>query len=223
MSQYPSLFLKNQFGETINAYVVGGSQTIDCNFIVDSTNGNGLGIRSLKGSPLVSNVYMHTSATPAAGNPNPEAGLILVELAQGFSGYVGGYGGFGSPVSGTPINVTTGVTAGLAYVITSLGTTSTAQWQVLGVPTNQTPAVGLAFVASATVTATGTGTIEVPAAAGSTVGYLDIIGDPNQSCLPSGGGYFVSRCMQNGAIATPANNSVVQLRIVMLQAPANLL
>jgi len=41
---------------------------IDMNFIVDSTNGNGLGIRSLKG-PTVANVYMQTTATPAKGNP----------------------------------------------------------------------------------------------------------------------------------------------------------
>lgn len=40
---------------------------IDLNFVVDSTNGNGLGIRSLKG-PLVANVYMQ-SATPSASNP----------------------------------------------------------------------------------------------------------------------------------------------------------
>jgi hypothetical protein len=35
---------------------------IDFNFIVDSTNGNGLGQRSLKGA-YVKNVYMHTSAS----------------------------------------------------------------------------------------------------------------------------------------------------------------
>lgn len=45
---------------------------LDCNFIVDSTNGNGLGIRSLKG-PAIKDVFMHTSATPAPGNPNPSA------------------------------------------------------------------------------------------------------------------------------------------------------
>ena len=40
---------------------------LDCNFVVDSTNGNGLGIRSLKG-PAVANVYMQSSA-PSAKNP----------------------------------------------------------------------------------------------------------------------------------------------------------
>src|SRR5580698_1169620 len=76
-SAYPSLVLKNQFGETSINVLQGGSNQIDCNFIVDSSNGNGLGIRSLKGSGCAS-VYMHTSATPAAGNPNPASGYILV-------------------------------------------------------------------------------------------------------------------------------------------------
>lgn len=35
---------------------------IDCNFIVDSTNGNGLGIRSLKSNGFIRNVFMNTSA-----------------------------------------------------------------------------------------------------------------------------------------------------------------
>ena len=40
---------------------------LDCNFVVDSTNGNGLGIRSLKG-PTIANVYMQSSA-PISSNP----------------------------------------------------------------------------------------------------------------------------------------------------------
>ena len=52
---------------------------IDCNFVVDSADTGGLGIRLLKGSG-VRNVYMHTSATAAAGNPNPAAGYALIQL-----------------------------------------------------------------------------------------------------------------------------------------------
>lgn len=36
---------------------------LDCSFIVDSTNGNGLGVRSLKDSGRIQNVFMHTSAS----------------------------------------------------------------------------------------------------------------------------------------------------------------
>src|ERR1700691_3539946 len=74
---------------------------IDCNFIVDSTNGNGLGIRSLKG-PVIENVFMHTSAPLAgSGNPNPEPGVIVVQLADNYNRYLGGFSGEVSPL-GSP-------------------------------------------------------------------------------------------------------------------------
>jgi len=43
-------------------------QEVNCNFVVDSQNGNGLGIRSLKSNGYVANVFMNTSAAPA-GSP----------------------------------------------------------------------------------------------------------------------------------------------------------
>jgi len=43
--------------------------TIDCNFVVDSTNGNGLGIRSLKGSGVQA-VYMNTQNSSTPGQLN---------------------------------------------------------------------------------------------------------------------------------------------------------
>jgi len=75
---------------------------LDCNFVVDSTNGNGLGIRSLKG-PYIQNVFMHTSATPGLGNsnpstpgisvtnPNPASGTIVIQFQDNYSRlYTGG-------------------------------------------------------------------------------------------------------------------------------------
>src|ERR1700748_2627654 len=91
---------------------------LDCSFIVDSANGNGLGIRSLKGSARISSVFMHTSSTPLAGNPNPEAGVIMVTLDDNYARYLSGYSGFVSPLSGS--NTAT-LTAGHPYVITVLG------------------------------------------------------------------------------------------------------
>lgn len=41
---------------------------LDCSFVVDSTNGNGLGIRSLKGQGI-KNVYMNTLAGAPVGTP----------------------------------------------------------------------------------------------------------------------------------------------------------
>lgn len=260
---------------------------IDLNFVVDATNGNGLGIRSLKSNGYVRSVFMNTSASlvgtthtstlvdaisggtaslavgmPVQGSgipalttiativnsssitlsaatttsvsggtityqgvrsPNPAAGLALIQLKQNFNVYLGGFTGFVSPISGTPINVTTGVTAGLAYIIVTLGTTTLAQWQKLGVPAGLTPSVGMSFVAPVTTTATGTGTIEVPAASGAGISLVDVIGDPNQSINnsaidPNGGAYLLVRFLAATSssvttlIATaPAANSVVGL------------
>ncbi len=99
---------------------------IDCNFVVDSTNGNGLGIRSLKGSG-VQNVFMNTSATAGYGanhylNPNPAAGYALIQLANNYNRYCGGFSGVVAPVSGssTAINASA-LTIGNPYVITSVG------------------------------------------------------------------------------------------------------
>ena len=53
---YPNQAVQNQFGETVNQFIKGGSNQIDFNFIIDHANGNGLGNRSLKGSPLLNRV-----------------------------------------------------------------------------------------------------------------------------------------------------------------------
>lgn len=215
------------------------SQPIDIsvNFTVDSTNGNGLGIRSLKSNGWVRNVFMHTSATPGTNNnalnPNPAAGYALVQLKQNFNIYLGGFSGFVSQVSGTPILVTAGLSVGGAYVITSVGTTSLAAWQALGVPAGLTPSVGMSFVAITATAGTGTGVVEVPAVSGSGIQSIDVIGDPNQSINNSsiavnGGAYLLLRFLAPTSssvttmIATaPANGSVVGLDIRFDQSSAD--
>lgn len=216
---YPTLVLKNQFGEQSSNYILDGSSgAIDVNFIVDLANGNGLGLRSVKGN-AIKNVFMKTSSTPAAGNPNPGNGIIIVQFKQNYLGYNGGYAGFGSPVSGTPINVTTGVAAGLSYIITSLGTSTAADFHALGLGAAFTPAVGMSFVAPAIATGTGTGTIEVPKATGAGIDLIDVIGDPNLTCAPSdnSGAIIVLRCLAGSTLAAtaPADGTVIGLRFVM--------
>jgi hypothetical protein len=99
---------------------------IDCNFIVDNSNGNGLGIRSLKGAG-VQNVFMHTTGSPGLGNngylnPNPAAGYALVQLQNNYNRYCGGFDGFVSPVTGSNLAINgAALTAGIPYVITSVG------------------------------------------------------------------------------------------------------
>lgn len=248
---------------------------LDCNFIVDSANGNGLGIRSLKG-PCVSAVYMHSSATfvgdthtstlvdgisstsglaagmivsgsgitagtkissvnsssaitlsaatsssvsagtigfAAVGSPNPAAGYVLVQLQDNYNRSYSGFNAIVSPISGSPL---TSTTAGLAYTIVSLGTTTLAQWQAAGVPVGFVPLVGLSFIAIATGAIGGTGAVEVPATAGSNITNIETVGDPNASIAGNSaagptGAYVVLRCLKNAAIQAPADNSVISL------------
>lgn len=191
---------------------------LDCNFVVDSTNGNGLGIRSLKG-PAVQAVYMNTSATPAAGNPNPAAGTILVQLQDNYNRSLSGAHAIVSPVSGTPLTATT---ASTAYIIVSLGTATAAQWQAKGLPRGVTPAVGVAFVATATGTIGGSAAVEIAAAAGSGIASIETLGDPNLSIAPNPtanqgyGAYVILQCRDYaGAIAAPANGSVISLQLYL--------
>lgn len=194
---------------------------LDLNFVVDSTNGNGLGIRSLKSNGYVQNVFMHTSATPGAGldgylNPNPAVGYALIQFKNNFKYYLGGFSGFVSPVSGTPL---TSTTAGLAYIIVSLGTTTLAQWQAAGVPKGLVPSVGLSFIAVATGAIGGTGTVEVPSVSG--IVSVEVVGDPNQSIANSsiaqyGGAWLLVQFLAatSSSVTTlvhtaPANGSVV--------------
>lgn len=99
---------------------------VDCNFVVDSTNGNGLGIRSLKGQG-VENVFMHTSATPGKGpngilNPNPAVGLAWIQMAYNYRRYYGGASGFVSPTTGGTIAINgSALTVGNPYIIASVG------------------------------------------------------------------------------------------------------
>jgi hypothetical protein len=124
---------------------------------------------------------MHTSATPAAGtgglvNPNPAAGIILVQLSNNFNRYLSGFNGFVSPVSGTPL---TSVTQHNPYTIVSLGTATLAQWQAKGFPVGFVPAVGASFIATATGTIGGSAAVEAPSASG--IVSLEVVGDPNQT------------------------------------------
>lgn len=223
----PTVVSKNNFGEQTTNFILGGSNQLDINFVVDPNNANGLGISSLSGAAAQA-VYMHTNVTPAAGNPNPAPGYVLVQFKKAYSGYIGGYAGYVAPNSGSDIVVsTTGTTAGLAYVITSVGSTPASQWQLLGFPTSETPAVGAAFIASATTTATGTGVVQVPVASGSNMTHLELVGNGSQTVNAVGGGQLVmvnlsatNATTTTLAPAAPTAGSIIRLRFVMGTIPA---
>lgn len=196
---------------------------VSCNWVVDATNGNGLGIRSLKSNGYIKNVYMHTSATPATGNPNPAAGYIMIRMTDNYARSLGGSLSLVSPVSGTPLTATV---AGLAYTIVSLGTATLAQWQTAGVPKGFTPAVGLSFIATATATIGGSAAVEVPATAGSNIDGVETVGDPNASISNSnvnsnGGALLILRCLKQNAIQQPANETVIALTFSLDNSSVN--
>lgn len=127
---------------------------IDCNFVVDAANGNGLGIRSLKSNGFVRNVFMHTSATPGSNNnylnPNPAVGYALIQMKQNYSSYLGGFSGFVSPVTGSAIHVasSTVLTAGVAYIITAVGAAIAPTFTVTAVADSSGSLAGKYFLAS---------------------------------------------------------------------------
>lgn len=268
---------------------------IDCNFVVDSTNGNGFGARSLKGAG-VQNVFMKTSASftgttnatttisgissgtstfqigagisgtgipvgavivsipssssivislaatnstsetinytaPGAPSPTgPATGLIYVTLQDNWNYYYWGTAGFVAPLSGTPISISTGssLTIGNAYTIVSLGTTTLAQWNAVGVPTGSyqgggvtgttsLPTIGTSFIAKA-ASGSGTGIVETSTFSG--ISHIEVIGDPNQTITSKSptilgkgsGAYMILQCLDSsGALAAPANGTSIGL------------
>lgn len=196
---------------------------VNLNFVVDAANGNGLGIRQLKSNGYVRNVFMNTSSTPGSNdgqlNPNPAAGLMLVQFKNNFNYYLGGYSGFVSPVTGSSL---TSITAHSPYIIGSLGTTTAAQWLAAGVPAGLAPAVGMSFVAIATGSIGGTGTVFAPGVSGCSL--IEVIGDPNASISNSsvaanGGAYVLMQILgaTNSSTTTlipkaPASGTVIGMQ-----------
>ncbi len=191
---------------------------LDCNFIVDSTNANGLGIRSLKG-PAIANVFMNTSQTPASGSPNPAAGSIIVQFQDNYNRSLSGFKAIISPASGSPLTATT---VHVPVVITSLGTATAAQalsdLRAVGLPIGITPAVGVSFVPTSSATIGHSIAVQIAAAAGSGVASIETLGDPNLSIAPDPtqnqgfGAQMILQCRDYaGAIVAPAAGSVISL------------
>lgn len=264
---------------------------MDCDFIVDSTNGNGFGVRSLKGAGIA-RVYMHTTASftgnthgtvvvdgiaggtaslqpgmpvsgsgivagtqiasivssssvnltipagttvsgdvisyAAVGSPTPSgpsSSYILVTFQDNFNYYMFGTAGFVSPISGTPISISGSsvMTIGNPYVIVSVGSSTQANWNAVGLPLGIIPAVGEAFIATVTGGGTGSGVVEAPSVSGCT--SIEVVGDPNQtfganyngaSILGgSAGSYMILQCLNGSTPTAPANGSVIGLSFFM--------
>src|ERR1017187_160510 len=88
---------------------------IECNFVVDSTNGNGLGIRSLKSNGYIQAVYMNVEngviGTPALGTARSYAAFGASAVTNtGSSVLTGNLGIYpGTAVTGFPPGTFSGV------------------------------------------------------------------------------------------------------------------
>lgn len=168
-------------------------QSTFLSFTVTPTNG--LGVTSVKSNGYVNYAFMHTSTTPTSSNgilnPNPPAGYGIIGLKNNFNHFLGLNWQVDAPATNT---TTASTTINVVYTITLLGTTTTAQWQAVGVPAWLTPAVGLSFVATASQAIGGTGTVGT--AGVSNISAISVVGNPDMSISSSniaqyGGAYLV--------------------------------
>ena len=156
-----------------------------------------------------------TNALSLPVNPLSGGGVIVVQLADNYNRSLSGFSATASPVSGTTL---TSTTAGTAYIITSLGTATPAQWVAAGLPPYTTPAVGAAFVAKATGTIGGSASVMTPAATGSGITSIETVGDPNSTIsnsIANKGAQFILQCFSNGVKTTPADGTVISLAMLL--------
>lgn len=186
---------------------------IDISFIVDSSNANGLGIRSLKSNGYVQSVYMHTSATPASGNPNPAVGIAVIRLNNNFNKFLSAYPSLVSPVTGSSL---TSTVANVSYAISVLGTATAAQWQAKGFPAGFTPAIGAGFVATASGVIGGSGAVKAIGQSG--INSIEVMSDSDQTISNSaiaanGGAQVMVQFLNNVTPTAPTNETVVKLAL----------
>lgn len=187
-------------------------QVVNLQFTVTPTNG--LGVTSVKSNGYVRNVFMHTSTTPAANNgytnPNPANGFLAVQFTNNFNYYLNGMAQFIAPTTGSIKIDNTALTIGQAYVISTLGNATAAQWLTVGVPPGITPAVGVSFIAIATTAGTAnTSTSRVSTPTTSGIVGVEVVGSPatmlsSANIASNGGAWLLMQFMGSaGTISQP--------------------
>jgi len=185
-------------------------QEIWVNFTVNHADTGGLGVTSVKSNGYVEYVFMNTSQTPGSvngyTNPNPQAGYALIKFKNNFNKFMGLLHWQTNVLTSTS---TTSVTQHNAYVITSLGTTTLAQWQAAGLQQGLTPTVGQAFIAITTGSIGGSGTVGIPGVPA--ISQITVVGDPNQtianSNIAQNGGALIM--VQFGAATNSSTTTIV--------------
>lgn len=201
---------------------------LDCSFTVAATNG--LGITGLDQGGRISNVFMNTSTTPGTAangqvNPNPQAGVIIVNLQDNYNKFLGVDSSIQSPLTGTNISISGSavMTVGKVYVITALGTTTQAQWQTAGLSSAIQAAVGVSFIAAITGGGTGTGVVQATVAAGAGIDHVEVAGSATlmnnslgATIIGAGiGMQIILQCYKNGVLTAPTAGSLIGLSLYL--------
>lgn len=147
------------------------------------------------------------------------AGQYQIVLEDPYNRFLGMNAWIASPSAGSALTATA---SGTVYIINALGTATTAQWVAVGLAVGVTPAVGVAFKASATATIGGSATVKVAGVSG--MQSIEMVGDPNLTLNPAPGSspYLVMQCMSatsssvtTNVAADPASGSKLGFQIML--------
>jgi hypothetical protein len=125
---------------------------------------------------------------------NVATGMYKVQLVDAFNRFLACGAGFVSSLSATTTALAS-ASPGAVVVITVLGNATAANWVAAGVPASVTPAVGVAFVASAGIgSVTGT-TAKVGLPADSGIASVEIVGNANLTINNAADPHFFIMCL----------------------------
>lgn len=191
---------------------------VDCVFTVNSADSGALGITGLKG-PLVAEVYMNTSAASpsAVGNPNPAAGVIVVQLQDNYNELLNIIPTIHAKGGTTSSSVSTGK----PYQVVSLGTASPSQWIAAGVPAqfltnNGLPPIGLTFIAAETSAIGGSALVAPPVTSG--IDHIEIMQSAQKGMFalpPNQGAQLILLCYSGGTLTAPVDGTAIGLEILI--------
>ena len=144
---------------------------------------------------------MSYQLAPAAGNPLPNKGYIVVNLSGFHNMFLGSFASYSS-AHDSPVGLAGSLSIGQAYVIQSIGSSTLADFQASGFPVGYPLAVGASFIATSTGAGSGSGQVYPQGKMGAITSF--IVGDPNlmiQGSLPSGilGSQIILRTMQDSS------------------------
>lgn len=150
------------------------------------------------------------------------AGRYRIRLQDNFARLLSLQVGVQSPVSGAAVAAGS-LTPGVVYQISSMGTTTQAQWVTAGVPSSITAAVGVVFLCAAT--SAGTGDAQALGASG--VASVEQLGSSinmlnSQPYSNNQGGYVDFQCLGPTSASDttpipvdPASGSALQISILL--------